>query len=73
MPRGDLFPSVERRLKACHGLSDRAKPLVGKPAQPKPTITLTREFGCEAFPITGELGRPVEKKTGEPHTDHGPR
>ena len=25
MPTGDLFPSVEQRLKAYHGLSDRAK------------------------------------------------
>jgi hypothetical protein len=66
MPIGDLFPSVERRLKAYHGLSDRAKTLVEKPAQPKPTITLTREFGCEAFPIAEELVRQAEKKTGEP-------
>jgi cytidylate kinase len=66
MPTGDLFPSVERRLKAYHGLSDRAKNLVEKPAPLKPTITLTREFGCEAFPIAEELVRQAEKITGEP-------
>jgi len=66
MPVGDLFPSVEQRIKAYHDLSNRAKELVKKPAPPKPTITLTREFGCEAFPVAAELVRLAEKKTGEP-------
>jgi len=65
MPTGDLFPSVEQRLKAYHGLSDRAKELVAKSAPPKPTITITREYGCEAFPVAEELVRLAEKKTGE--------
>jgi cytidylate kinase len=65
MPTGDLFPSVEQRLKAYHGLGDRAKELVAKPAPPKPTITITREYGCEAFPVAEELVRLAEKKTGE--------
>jgi cytidylate kinase len=65
MPIGDLFPSVEQRMKAYHGLSERAKALKEKPAPPKPTITLAREFGCEAFPIGEELVRQAEKKTGE--------
>jgi cytidylate kinase len=66
MPIGQLAPSVEQRLKAYHGLSHRVKALAEKPAPPKPTITLTREFGCEAFPIAEELVRQAEKKTGEP-------
>ena len=65
MPTGDLFPSVEQRLKAYHGLSSRAKELIQKAAPPKRTITLTREFGCEAFPIAEELVRHAEKRTGE--------
>jgi cytidylate kinase len=65
MPIGELAPSVEQRLKAYHELSNRAKELVKRPAL-KPTITLTREFGCEAFPIAEELVRQAEKKTGEP-------
>jgi len=32
----------------------------------KPTITLSREFGCEAFPISEELVRQAEQITGEP-------
>lgn len=64
MPTGDLAPSVEQRLRAYHELSNRVKALVERPVV-KPTITLTREFGCEAFPIAEELIRQAEKKTGE--------
>jgi cytidylate kinase len=65
MPIGDLAPSVERRLKAYHELSHRVRDLtLSEPA--KPTVTLSREFGCEAFPVSEELIRLAEKKTGEP-------
>jgi cytidylate kinase len=64
MPIGDLAPSVERRLKAYHELSDRVKGLTVS-APMKPTITLSREFGCEAFPVAEELVRLAEKQTGE--------
>jgi len=65
MPTGDLFPSVEQRLKAYHELNSRAKELVKKKAPPKPTITITREFGCEAFPIAEEVVKLAAKHTGE--------
>jgi cytidylate kinase len=65
MPTGDLFPSVEQRLKAYHGLSIRARELVKKAAPPKPTISITREFGCEAFPIAEDLVKMAAKQTGE--------
>ena len=64
MPIGDLAPSVERRLKAYHELSYRVKGLAVSPPM-KPTITLSREFGCEAFPVSEELVRLAEKQTGE--------
>jgi cytidylate kinase len=65
MPIGDLAPSVERRLKAYHELSDRVRGLTVSTPQ-KPTIALSREFGCEAFPVADELVKLAEKKTGEP-------
>ncbi len=65
MPTGDLFPSVEQRLRAYHELSSRAKELVKKAAPPKPTISITREFGCEAFPIAEDLVKMAAKHTGE--------
>lgn len=65
MPTGELYPSVERRLKAYHELSHRVRgPEDSAPL--KPTIILSREFGCEAFPVSEELIRLAEKKTGEP-------
>ena len=64
MPVTILTPSVEQRLRAYHELSDRAKSLIqGAPL--KPTITLSREFGCEAFPVAEELVKLAEKITGE--------
>jgi cytidylate kinase len=51
-------------MKAYHELSVRVRGLE-KPVQLKPTITLSREFGCEAFPIAEELVRQAEEKTGE--------
>jgi cytidylate kinase len=64
MPVTVLTPSVEQRLKAYHELSNRAKSLVaGAPL--KPTITITREFGCEAYPVAEELVRLAEQLTGE--------
>ncbi|ABQ26822.1 cytidylate kinase-like family protein [Geotalea uraniireducens] len=64
MPVTVLTPSVEQRLRAYHELSNRAKSLVeGAPL--KPTITISREFGCEAYPIAEELKKLVEQMTGE--------
>jgi cytidylate kinase len=65
MPTGNLFPSVERRLKAYHELSQKVSWLEDS-VPLKPTITVSREFGCEAFPVSEELVRLAEKKTGEP-------
>jgi len=60
-----LTPAVEQRLKAYHELSRRSKPLDAN-APLKPTITITREFGCEAYPVAEELVKLAEKMTGEP-------
>ena len=64
MPVTVLTPSVEQRIRAYHELSSRAKSLAeGAPL--KPTITLSREFGCEAYPIAEELVKVAEGITGE--------
>lgn len=64
MPLTLLFPAVEQRLKAYHELSSRAR-LMTKGIPLKPTITLSREFGCEAYPVAEELVKIAEEKTGE--------
>ena len=64
MPITVLTPSVEQRIKAYHSMSLRARSLTAD-APLKPTITITREFGCEAFPVAEELLKLCEKKSGE--------
>ncbi|HJV66939.1 MAG TPA: cytidylate kinase-like family protein [Geomonas sp.] len=64
MPATILTPSVEQRMNAYHALSSRARSLV-KGAPLKPTVTLSREFGCEAFPVAEEVAKLAEQSTGE--------
>jgi len=60
----ELIPSVEHRMRAYHELSARVKSM-SKGTPPKPTITLSREFGCEAYPVAEEVVKLAEKATGE--------
>lgn len=48
-----LLPSVERRLAAW--LSVKDKPEGAESHRPGPTITISRKFGCEAFPLAVRL------------------
>jgi cytidylate kinase len=64
MPVTELTPAVEQRLRAYHELSSRVKSLPGG-APHKPTITISREFGCEGYPIAEELVKLGEKITRE--------
>jgi len=64
MPVTVLTPSIEQRMGTFNEMMRRAQTLKeGTP--PKPTITIAREFGCEAFPVSEELLKLVQKKTGE--------
>jgi len=64
MPVTLLTPAVEQRLKAYHELSDRIR-VLAKDTPPKPTITISREFGCEAYPVAEELVRLAGEISGE--------
>lgn len=62
-----LVPSIENRLSALIEVSRRARlggDLLGKDL-PKPTVTISREFGCEAYPAAEKLKIILEEKTGE--------
>ncbi len=59
-----LPPSIEQRMGAFNEVMRRAK-LLKPDALPKPTITIAREFGCEAYPVAEELLALVKEKTGE--------
>ena len=61
-----LIPSIEMRLSSLlevtrrRDLESEARSKVTKPA-----ITISREFGCEAYPMAERLQELLEQKTGE--------
>ncbi len=63
-----LIPSVEKRIGSLLEYNrrmeqvNRSRTMTRKP---RPTITLSREFGCEAYPVVERLQGMLEEKTGE--------
>lgn len=68
MVSNQLIPSIEARLRGLlevsrrnlreHGFSDVERA--------NPTVTLTREFGCEGYPVAERLQVVLEKRCGKP-------
>ncbi|MFZ5443855.1 MAG: AAA family ATPase [Myxococcota bacterium] len=63
-PFGSLIPSISNRLSTWNEIQDH----VTKAAAPRvrPTITLSREFGCEGFVLADALKARLEALSGEP-------
>lgn len=63
-PIGSLSPSISNRLSAWQNIQDH----VSKAETPRvrPTITLSREFGCEGFVLADALKTQLEQASGEP-------
>lgn len=68
MPEKLLIPSVEMRLGSLLEFSRRREREASSPHKHKArqTITISREFGCEAYPVAECLRELMEKKQGEP-------
>lgn len=61
-----LIPAIEQRLSGLVEASRRSGELLRKEKEPSPlTITLSREFGCEAYPTAQKLKELLEAKAGE--------
>jgi len=63
-----LVPSIEQRLTGLIEVSRRAR-LESDMAERKifkPTVTISREFGCEAYPTAEKLKAILEEQSGEP-------
>jgi len=62
-----LIPSVEQRVSALLEVTRRlqSEPSFASKPKGKSTITVSREFGCEAFPMAEHLKLLLEKQTGE--------
>lgn len=66
MPERMLVPSIEMRLGALLEFNRRKDEIGASRCKTRPTITISREFGCEAFPMTECLKEIMEKKSGQP-------
>lgn len=58
-----LIPSVERRLSGWVNLQER---LSHRRSGAHLTLTLSRQFGCEAYPLAERLQHLLEARTGQP-------
>lgn len=63
-PFDHLIPSIEQREAAWIQLKERQA--LRPTTTPRPTITISREYGCEAFPMAERLKARLEAATGEP-------
>jgi cytidylate kinase len=61
-----LVPSIEMRLGSLLEFNRRKDEIDASRGKTRLTITISREFGCEAFPMTEYLKGIMEKKTGQP-------
>jgi len=68
MPERQLIPSVEMRLGSLLEYNRRREQeieLRSKKGKARPTITISREFGCEAYLVAERLKESMEKASGE--------
>ena len=61
-----LVPSIEMRLGSLLEFNRRKDESDASRVKIRPAITISREFGCEAYPMTECLKEIMEKKTGQP-------
>ncbi|MFA7405913.1 MAG: cytidylate kinase-like family protein [Pelobacteraceae bacterium] len=61
-----LVPSIEMRLQSLLEINRRQDESDAARGKLHPTITVSREFGCEAYPMTVCLKEIMEKNTGQP-------
>lgn len=66
MPIERLVPNVERRLSGWVTLQDRLHR--EPPRQPALTLTISRQFGCEAYPLAEQLQPLLAARTGHEFT-----
>jgi len=65
MSDSKLIPSIDNRLSALLEVSRRQAAVRDQNPLQKPTITISREFGCEAYPMGELLRQQMENRTKE--------
>jgi len=68
MKKSTLIPSIEKRISAWMDIQEKRKlqDLKGKPV--RKTITISREFGCEAYPLAEALKQKLDRESGQSWT-----
>lgn len=68
MPRtiSNVNPTIEQRLAGWVAIQERQE--VGSEPRVRPTLTISREFGCEGFPVAARLKELLDESTHEPWT-----
>ncbi len=68
MPENLLIPSVDLRIGSLEEYNRRQKEkaaLQHRKPKPRPCITISREFGCEGYPVAERLRELLMQKTGD--------
>lgn len=68
MSKNVLIPSIEERLRGFMEVSRRnlREHDLSRGDRLRPTVTLTREFGCEGYPVAQRLQGILEQRSGQP-------
>ena len=59
-----MVPNIEQRMSAWLRIQEQAGRK--QPAESKPTVTISRQYGCEGFALAEALERALEQETGDP-------
>ncbi|MDD2365688.1 MAG: cytidylate kinase-like family protein [Desulfuromonadaceae bacterium] len=68
MPENLMIPSVDLRIGSLEEYNRRQKEKAAhkhQKAKPRPCITISREYGCEGYPVAGRLREILMQKTGD--------
>jgi cytidylate kinase len=68
LPENLLIPSVDLRIGSLEEYNRRQKEKAAahhKKPKPRPCVTISREFGCEGYPVAERLRELMMQKTGD--------
>jgi len=68
MPENLLIPSVDLRIGSLEEYNRRQKEKAAsqhKKPKPRPCLTISREYGCDGYPVAERLRELMMKKTGD--------
>ena len=58
-----LVPNIEKRMSAWSTIQEQLRNK--QPPKPRPTVTISRQYGCEGYPLAETLKELLERKSGD--------